>query len=492
MKKLIHVFAALFIANILYAQQTNLRQTDTLTPKEFLPDVTVVGKDTRHDIVQTPEIIGTHIFAGKKNALIIVNNVNGNIVNNTMRQVLAKVPGIHIWESDGSGIQVDVATRGLSPNRSWDFNVRQNGYDISADPFGYPEAYYNPPMQAVQRIQVIKGAGSLQFGPQLGGMLNYVLHNGSEIHKSFSFETRNTAGSFGMINTFNAVGGQNGKSNYYAFFDHRNGDGWRDNSRYKTNTGFATYGYKFNDKWKAGIEVLHYEMLSQQPGGLADSLFNIDGQQSLRSRNWMNIAWITAAATIDFKSNENNIFNLKIFGLKGDRNSIGFLLPINIKDSINANTKEHANRAVDVDQYKNFGAELCYLKNYKTGNLVKSLSTSVRYFHGNTNRFRNGKGDTGSDFNTNITGNYIADLNFETNNIAIAAENIFRVSKAFIIIPGVRWESVGTTAQGRVNYNSDGSQNNLAPGTRRSRNFLLAGLAAEYHIGNTEFYSNVT
>ncbi len=54
-----------------------------------------------------------------------------------MRQVLAKVPGIYILESDGSCIQVGIAIRGLSPNRSRDFNVRQNGYDISADPFGY-------------------------------------------------------------------------------------------------------------------------------------------------------------------------------------------------------------------------------------------------------------------------------------------------------------------------------------------------------------------
>lgn len=492
MKKLLPVFVALITYNNIQAQLANLNQTDTLTPKEFLPDVTVVGKDTRHDIVQTPEIIGTHIFAGKKNALVVVNNINGNIVNNTMRQVLAKVPGIHIWESDGSGIQIGIATRGLSPNRSWDFNVRQNGYDISADPFGYPEAYYNPPMQAVQRIQVIKGAGSLQFGPQLGGMLNYVLHNGSELNKPFSFESQNTAGSFGMINTFNAVGGESGKSNYYVFFDHRNADGWRNNSAYKTNTGFGTYGYKFNNKWKAGLEILHYEMLSQQPGGLTDSLFQIDAQQSLRSRNWMNIEWSTAAVTVDFKSNENNIFNLKVFGLKGNRNSIGFLQAINIKDSINATTKEYANRTVDIDQYKNFGAELRYLKNYKMGNLVNSLSTSLRYFHGNTDRFRNGKGDTGSDFNTDITGNYLADLNFATNNVAFAAENIFRITKAFIVIPGIRWESIFTTASGRVNYNSDNSENNLAAGTKRSRNFFLLGLAAEYHIGNTEFYSNFT
>jgi outer membrane receptor protein involved in Fe transport len=40
--------------------------------------------------------------------------------------------------------------------------------------FGYPEAYYNPPMEAVETIELVRGGASLQFGPQFGGMLNYV------------------------------------------------------------------------------------------------------------------------------------------------------------------------------------------------------------------------------------------------------------------------------------------------------------------------------
>jgi Fe(3+) dicitrate transport protein len=123
-----------------------------------------VGRGSKSDYQQLPEIVGTSIYAGKKNTLIVLDNVQGNVVMNNMRQVLAKVPGIHIWESDPSGIQIGIAARGLSPNRSWEFNVRQNGYDISADPFGYPEAYYNPQLQAVQRIEVVRGAGALQYG----------------------------------------------------------------------------------------------------------------------------------------------------------------------------------------------------------------------------------------------------------------------------------------------------------------------------------------
>ena len=189
------------------AQVNKEIETDSFFQHKSLPELTIVGRGSSSDYQQMPEIVGTNIYAGKKNALIVLDNVKGNVVTNTMRQVLAKVPGIHVWESDPSGIQIGIAARGLSPNRSWEFNVRQNGYDIAADPFGYPEAYYNPQLQAVQRIEVVRGQGSLQYGPQFGGLVNYILRNGSDIEKPFQFETQQTVGSNNLLNTFNAIGG---------------------------------------------------------------------------------------------------------------------------------------------------------------------------------------------------------------------------------------------------------------------------------------------
>ena len=69
------------------------------------------------------------IFAGKKNEVIKLDNINANLAMNNSRQIFGRTPGISVWENDGSGIQLGVASRGLSPNRSWEFNVRMNGYD---------------------------------------------------------------------------------------------------------------------------------------------------------------------------------------------------------------------------------------------------------------------------------------------------------------------------------------------------------------------------
>jgi Fe(3+) dicitrate transport protein len=122
--------------------KAQISERDTVrTHTQYLSEITLIGRNTKADVYFLPEILGTQINAGKKNSLIIMDNVQGNVANNTMRQIMAKVPGIQIWENDPSGIQINIGARGLSPNRSWEFNTRQNGYDISSDPFGYPEAY---------------------------------------------------------------------------------------------------------------------------------------------------------------------------------------------------------------------------------------------------------------------------------------------------------------------------------------------------------------
>lgn len=476
--------------------QTKKETNDTSHIKS-LPDVTVVGRNSKSDYQQMPEIVGTNIYAGKKNALIVLDNVQGNVVTNNMRQVLAKVPGIHIWESDPSGIQIGIAARGLSPNRSWEFNVRQNGYDIAADPFGYPEAYYNPQLQAVQRIEIVRGQGSLQYGPQFGGLVNYILRNGSEINKPFEFETQQTVGSNGLFNSYNAIGGKKGKVHYYTFFDLRNGDGWRENSQYFTNAGYGTVTYNFSTKFSLTAEIMRSHIRSQQPGGLTDAQIRQDlptgqagAQQSFRSRNWFDITWTTPALIANYQINENTRWNTKFFGTIGDRNSVGFLQSITIKDSINPATLNYNNRVVNLDQYRNYGLESRIITDYHLGKMKNSLSGGIRLYTGTTTRQADGKGTTGTGYDVTVAGNYPRDITFKSRNVAAFAENIFRISDKFLIIPGIRYEWLEGSSSGRNGYTSGGAEIILQNITR-GRSFVLAGIGTEYHITkSTEVYAN--
>ena len=474
-----------------FGQTAENNETDTL-PLKYLSEITIVGRGSKSDYQQMPEIVGTNIYAGKKSTLIVLDNVQGNVVTNTMRQVLAKVPGIHIWESDPSGIQIGIAARGLSPNRSWEFNVRQNGYDIAADPFGYPEAYYNPQLQAVQRIEVVRGQGSLQYGAQFGGLINYILRNGSEINKKLEFETQQTVGSRALFNSYNAIGGKTDKLHYYSFFDHRNGDGWRQNSKYFTNAGFGTVTYSLSPRLSLTAEVMHSHIRSQQAGGLTDSLLYIDAQKSLRGRNWFDIKWTNPALTAQYQINAHFRWTTKLFATIGDRNSVGFTQSITVKDSINAATRDYNNRVLNIDQYRNYGLESRMITDYILGKMNNTISGGVRLYTGTTHRKADGKGTSGTDYDMTVIGNYPRDIEFESKNAAAFAENIFRISDKLLIIPGVRYEWLEGSASGRNGYSSNGSEI-ILQNISRSRGFLLLGTGAEYHVSKTtEIYANYT
>lgn len=486
--------SAFFTTILALSTLLGFTQQDSLSTV-ILSDLTVIGQSNSSDIHQLPQMVGTSIYAAKKSSLLVLNNVHGNVVTNTMRQVMAKVPGIFVWESDGSGIQIGIASRGLSPNRSWEFNVRQNGYDIAADPYGYPEAYYNPQLQAVQRIEFVRGQGSLQYGPQFGGMVNYILKNGSEFTKPFQVESFQTLGSNRLFNTFNAVGGKTKKLNYYVFHDHRQADGWRANNTYKTNTYSGTLTYKPSEKISFTGEFTHWDMVSQQPGGLTDAQFNSSAQQSLRARNWFNLKWQTAAFITDFKINSNQRLNIKLFYVAGDRASVGFNPGggILVPDTINTNLGTYNPRTVDVDYYRNYGMEARYINHYMLGQQESTLSAGIRLYAGKTDRFRGGQGTTGknADFSTKKGILWTADIDYESSNAALFVENLFRLSHRWSVIPGVRYESIWAAASGYASV-SQGTPVFLNDQSR-SRNFVIAGIGTEFQLTpTTQLYGNIT
>ena len=137
------------------------------------------------DYYLNPAVSGVTLLSAKTIHIIDLKKSLSNLSNNNARELFKTVPGLNIWENDNSGIQLNIGGRGLNPNRTSNFNTRQNGYDISADALGYPETYYTPPAQSLQRIEVLRGAASLQFGTQFGGVVNFVMKQG---HRDKKFE----------------------------------------------------------------------------------------------------------------------------------------------------------------------------------------------------------------------------------------------------------------------------------------------------------------
>ena len=481
MKK-VKVLSFMLLSATTFAQQV---KTDTVKVN-LLQEVTIVNKKSSPERLQ--EVEGLTIFSGKKNEVIRLSSIDANLTTNNTRQIFSKVPGVTIWENDGSGIQVSIGVRGLNPNRSWEFNTRQNGYDISSDVFGYPEAYYNPPMEAVEKIQIVRGGASLQFGSQFGGLLNYVLKK-EATDKPFVFQTQNTIGSYGMLSSFNAVSGNTKKWNYYVYNHARRGNGWRQNSRYEVRNTHAYLQYKFNEKTNISAEYTNMDYEIQQSGGLTDTQFQENNQQSVQQRNWFSTPWNVAAINFDAKINDKLTLNLKVFGLIGERNSIGFLATPNIKDTVNTTIKDYNNRQIDRDFYKNIGSELRGIYTYNLFDKKSNLAFGARVYQANTTRKQRGRGDRGFDYNTNIlTAKFPAEIEFTTNNFAVFAENQFKITDKLSITPGIRYENISANIKGLLNTTGT-VEMNITPSSI-NRNFVLAGIGFEYKLKTTDLYAN--
>ena len=466
-------------------QKVDTIKTQTLT------EATVTGFKTVRGTGHMPEVKDGIIYAGKKNEVILVDSLDANKAINNTRQILGRIPGLNIVETESGGFTANgIATRGLNPTQSIEMNTRQNGYNISADVYGYNEAYYIPPMEAVQRIEMVRGASSLQFGAQFGGLVNYVTKD-APANKPFEFTTSQTIGSFGLVNNFNSIGGTYKKLSYYTFLQYRIMEGYRPNSQQWQFSGFGKVQYSASNKLNIGVEYSILRNQVKMPGGLSDSLFTANPKTSTRARNWIKSPWNIVTAYANFNPTANTSISLKTTYLFSKRalvwrNEDGGPTAL---DDIDPATNAFVPREVGKEDVKNFTTELRLSHNYKFGNKKSTLAGGLRYAYAKFKRQGGGEGTTGSDFDLSITGDWGYDLNFTTTNVAPFIENIFRVGNKLTITPGFRFEYLHSTANGyKIKDNVK-----LIPNESRNRTFPLFGIGLEFKAtNNTNIYGNIS
>lgn len=413
------------------------------------------------------------VYAGKSTFEVTVKNLQVDATGNAARQWMAKVPGMSIWESDGSGLNTSIATRGWSPNRSWDMNVRMDGFDIAADPMGYPEAYYAPPTEFLAGIQLVKGAGALAYGTQFGGYLNY--NTVEPVQQALGYQGAFSIGSFNTQSMYHGVSGSKNKWKYGLWLHQREGDGWRQNSQYKTQNAMFKVGRRLNNGFSIDFVYTKHYSTAQQPGGISDEQWHRDDAFSNRARNWFNVDWQVAGLTLTQRK-ENHFWSNKLSYMRGERNSVGFVNSIDVQDIFDP-INGYSSRQLDIDLYNNLTFESRYTHFVHE---QVTFSGGVRGFHGKTDRLQSGTGSNGSeaDFELIEGGAFKRDLNFNSTNAAVFSELIVKLGK-LTFIPGARYEYMGNTIAGI--YSSDFDIDRQM----KNRNVVLYGAALEYHL-NTD------
>jgi Fe(3+) dicitrate transport protein len=226
-----------------------------------------------------PDVQGTRIYAGKKADNIDLGEFPP-IANNNYRQAIIKTPGLIL--SEETTPLVSLGYRGLDPHRTQFTQVLKDGIPIHADQFGYPEAYYTPPLQVIDRLDFIRGGAALMYGPQPGGALNFVTKS-PVTDRRFAFESEQLFGTNSFFSTYNAVSGTDGPVGYYIYQHHRQSDGYRQfNSEFDLDYGGAKFVFESSEtsRWTLGFDL--YAEAHGEPGGLSRAVFEADPSQTTR------------------------------------------------------------------------------------------------------------------------------------------------------------------------------------------------------------------
>jgi len=453
------------------------QETDTLKTQE-LKGITIHSyRFPVQEFKPLDNVHQTFITSGKKQGTILLQDLPVNLAEKTGRQLFATVPGVFVYDMDGSGNQVNISTRGLDPHRSWEYNVRQNGVITNSDMYGYPASHYNPPMEAIQKIELLHGTASLQYGSQFGGMINYVTKQ-PDTTRALGFESINSAGSFGLLSSYNAIGGRLGKLTYYAYYQRRVSDGYRENADSDAQAQFLSLHYAFSSKISAKAELGRSQYLYHMPGPLTDAQFAEDPRQSTRSRNYYSPDIYVPSLTLDWQLSPKTKLNWINSAVIGSRSSVQLIGFADAPDTIQAATLQYKARQVDIDHFNSYTSALRLQQDYKLGRFENTLVAGVRYINNDLHRRQQGKGTTGVDYDLSLTTpEFGRNMHYKTQNVALFAENLFRVTPKLHFSAGLRVENGTTKMTGIIAYLPDEE----IPQDIGHR-YALLGATGQYHL----------
>ena len=446
-----------------------------------------------------------NIYRGIKSSVIRLNKeiiVPGEV---QARSVFNKIPGVNVWESDAAGLQIGIGVRGLSPNRLSYISVRQNGSPIAADPLGYPESYYTPSLESVEKIEYVSGASALQYGSQLGGMLDFKMKEGRfNMDDHFRFISSSTfyiSGDSNLRNNrnffFESQGGSEKKAHYLCY-DLKKGDGWRSNTDFRSQNFYLALKQSLPIKTGEFIireEITIMNRVEHQPGGLTDLEFLSTPQLSKRDRNWFSVDWRIFNLSLAYKPFSSKwMCNLNVFKLDAQRSALG------IFGEGAAEVDYGEDRTLISSNFNTGGFDLRATKILKTNsNQNNALVFGIQGYHGLSN-MQVGLADSTSEPNFNfLNPDNLEGSSYDLPNTQLSAfsKAIIMLNDKFSISPGIRWEYIETKATGwyRVLV-SDLAGNVIQDLTfdnerNKSRHVLLPGISFSYKSSpKSEIYAN--
>jgi Fe(3+) dicitrate transport protein len=434
---------------------------------------------------------GAKIFAGKKAAVANLDELPP-VVNNNLRQAFAQIPGLLVSEVSNTS-WASLSHRGLGePHESWNILTLKDGVPVSPDMYNYPAAYYVPPMESVARIEFIRGGGSLLYGPQPGGVLNYVTRQPA-YDRPFAAEARARFGADALRTGYAAVYGRSGTVFAKAYADISEGDGPRRlNSDFSREGASLTVGTDLAGGGSLSLTIDGYRGEFGEPGGLSLARFLADPTDVSTPNDRLRIDRAAASARLSMPAGEDTLIEALAYVSYYDRasrrqagGSFGALTPGGNVAIVQSQKFRVASLDLRVRRDFAFGADG---SGTVTAGLMAMRSDAPVTVD---------KGLTPADWTGGAGA--LARTERQGSVVALFAEALFDFGR-FAVVPGVRAEFVRQSVTeeldlgaGSVTGGGPGAPNGPLDAKSNTGTVLLYGIGATYDLGsNSELFANVS
>ncbi len=173
------------------------------------------------------------------------------------QDALRKVPGIQAIETEGYGFYPRITVRGLGSDMSRKVLLLEDGAPVALGPYTDPSAYYSSPIERMESIEVLKGSGTLRFGPStIGGAINSITRQAPATPGG---RVQISSGSQDYQNFFGEYGGTWGEKTANLSVLRKEGDGWR-NMPFELTDTMLKAGTAIGEKQFVSIKATHYDM----------------------------------------------------------------------------------------------------------------------------------------------------------------------------------------------------------------------------------------
>ncbi len=219
--------------------------TDTVKPIRVveLPGIEVVGRREDSILRQTGTV---HILTREE--IEILRPVSTD-------DALRRVPGINAKTEEETAIISNIGLRGLAASESKSL-LLEDGVPVAPGLLIGNDRYFNPRIQRIERIEVLKGSSSLRYGPStVGGVVNFLTKTPAE-----GLLLSGRAGSFGTRELMLEAGARSSGGGAYAgvVATHARGDGFM-RTGYEMNDVMAKAGLSIGSRHTLGLKLSWYE-----------------------------------------------------------------------------------------------------------------------------------------------------------------------------------------------------------------------------------------